>query len=136
MGQVDQCWQRKIGWLTCWLQALYYVVFGIWPLLHRESFQAVTGPKTDHLVTGHEGDHWLVNTVALLITSVGVVLLLAAWRQTVTLEISMLGALSALSLATIDVLYFFRNTISPVYLPARHIPTKQRNTPMWSAALG
>jgi hypothetical protein len=47
----------------------------------------VTGPKTDHLVTGRESDHWLVMTVGVLITAVAVTLLVAAWRRHVPLEV-------------------------------------------------
>src|SRR4051794_17610666 len=48
-----------------WLQGLYYLVTGVWPLVSIETFQTVTGWKTDHLVTGRESDHWLVMTVGV-----------------------------------------------------------------------
>jgi hypothetical protein len=99
-----------------WVQGLYFTIFGLWPLIHIGSFQAVTGEKTDHLVTGRESDHWLVYTVALLITVIGVVLLTAAWRRRVSSEIALLGFASAAALASIDVLYVVRQTISPIYL--------------------
>lgn len=102
-------------WL-CGAQGLYFALFGIWPLLHIGSFQAVTGEKTDHLATGSESDHWLVYTVALLITVIGIVLLMAAGRRQVSAEIAMLGTASAAALASIDVLYVIRRTIAPIYL--------------------
>ena len=37
-------------------QGVYYVVSGAWPLVHIDSFQKVTGRKTDL---------WLVHTVGL-----------------------------------------------------------------------
>src|SRR5947209_20610107 len=40
-----------------WLQGAYYLATGGWPLISIETFQAVTGKKTDHLITGREGDH-------------------------------------------------------------------------------
>ena len=64
-----------------WLQGIYYTLTGIWPILSIQSFQMVTGPKTDHLVTGRESDHWLVMTVAVLIIAIGGTLLVAAWRK-------------------------------------------------------
>src|ERR1700710_1131223 len=63
-----------------WLQGLYYLATGVWPLVSIETFQMVTGEKTDHLVTGREGDHWLVMTVGALVTAVALSLLLADWR--------------------------------------------------------
>ena len=44
---------------TCWIQGLYFAMTGLWPLINIETFQMVTGRKTDHLVTGFEADHWL-----------------------------------------------------------------------------
>jgi hypothetical protein len=43
-------------------QGLYYMVTGVWPVLHIDSFLAVTGAKTDL---------WLVKTVGLLIAVIG-----------------------------------------------------------------
>ena len=41
--------RRSIG-----IQAAYYTLTGIWPIVHRRSFEAVTGRKTDY---------WLVQMV-------------------------------------------------------------------------
>jgi hypothetical protein len=102
--------------LTAWVQGVYYTAFGIWPIISIETFQAVTGQKTDHLSTGLEADHWLVNTVALLLVAIGVTLLLAGWRRHVCAEIIVLGVTAALALAAIDVIYAARGTISTIYL--------------------
>src|SRR4051794_19239540 len=74
---------RPFGLFTAllWLQGVYYLVTGVWPLVSIETFQMVTGRKTDHLETGREADHWLVMTVGVLITAVALTLLLAAWRR-------------------------------------------------------
>jgi len=90
-----------------WLQGLFYLPNGIWPILHIRSFEAITGPKTDR---------WLVKTVGALITVVGITLLGAARRQRMTPEMAVLGAGSAASLAAIDVVYVARRRISPIYL--------------------
>jgi hypothetical protein len=38
--------------MLLWAQGLYYLATGVWPLVSIETFQRVTGRKTDHLVTG------------------------------------------------------------------------------------
>src|SRR5687767_9542789 len=97
-----------------WAQGAYYLVTGVWPLLSIETFQAVTGPKTDHLVTGNEADHWLVMTVGLLITSIALALLVAAGRRQSSPEIAVLAMGSALGLTLIDVIYVSRGVIAPI----------------------
>jgi hypothetical protein len=97
-------------------QGLYYQATGVWPLIDIESFQAVTGRKTDHLVTGLEADHWLVMTVGVLVTSIAIGLLTAAYRQTASLEICIVAVCAAGSLATIDAIYVYRGVILPIYL--------------------
>ena len=94
----------------------YYLVTGLWPLLSIETFQMVTGPKTDHLVTGRESDHWLVMTVGVLISVIGLVLLLAGARRNVTAEVVLLAVGSAVGLTLIDVTYVGRHVIPLIYL--------------------
>jgi hypothetical protein len=103
------------GWLLL-VQGLYFGVLGIWPILDIHSFQAVTGPKTDHLPTGDENDHWLVITVGALITVIGTSLLTAWWAKRWSLEIAVLGAFSALALALVDVVFVLRKVIAPIYI--------------------
>lgn len=102
--------------ILAWVQGTYFVATGIWPLVSIRSFEAVTGKKTDHLVTGYEQDHWLVNTVAVLVIAIGLSLVVAAWRKHVTHETVVLAVASALGLATIDIVYVIRETILPIYL--------------------
>ncbi|WP_242927222.1 hypothetical protein [Pontibacter vulgaris] len=71
------------------------------------SFLAVTGPKNDL---------WLVRTVAVLIAVIGIVLVLAGFKNRVTEEIKWLGILSAAGLIFIDVYYSLNNVISNIYL--------------------
>src|SRR3954465_15699644 len=99
-----------------WVQGFYYLVTGVWPLVSIETFQLVTGPKTDHLPTGREGDHWLVMTLGVLITSVALALLVAAWRRQTSPEAAVLAVTSALALTGIDVIYVARGVIAPIYL--------------------
>lgn len=45
------------------VQGAYYVVTGLWSLLHYRSFEAVSGRKRDQ---------WLVRTVGMLAVAIGV----------------------------------------------------------------
>lgn len=88
-------------------QGLYYVAAGIWPVIHIDSFQAVTGDKTDL---------WLVKTVGLLIAVVGSAVFAARKRTALFPEVFILAAGSALVLGTVDVLYALQGVISKIYL--------------------
>lgn len=98
-----------------WAQGLYYLLTAVWPIVHIDSFLAVTGPKTDHETTAL-GDHWLLTTVAVLIAAVGLTLLFAAWRRRFTPEVVFLAVAAAVGLTGIDVVYVARGAIPPVYL--------------------
>ncbi|HYP08435.1 MAG TPA: hypothetical protein VER03_19530 [Bryobacteraceae bacterium] len=89
------------------LQGVYYTITGLWPLLSMDTFLAVTGPKTDL---------WLVRTVALLITAIGIALLIAAKRNEANFSITILAVASAASLAWVDAYYALTGVIWPVYL--------------------
>jgi len=99
-----------------WTQGLYYLVTGVWPLVSIETFQMVTGPKTDNQPTGRESDHWLVMTVGVLVTAIGACLLTAAWRRSKSAEMVVLALGAAVGLAAIDVIYVSRQVILPIYL--------------------
>lgn len=89
------------------IHALFNLVTGVWPLVHMRSFEAVTGPKTDH---------WLVKTVTTFIMVVGAVIGGAGMRNRITPEIAGLAMGSSATLATIDVVYVAKGRISPIYL--------------------
>ena len=89
------------------VQGSYFLLTGVWPLLHMSSFLAVTGPKTDL---------WLVETVGILVAAIGAGLLLSAIRATQGLEISIIAVLASLGLMAIDVIYTSRGVISKIYL--------------------
>jgi hypothetical protein len=109
-------WRKRICVILCCFQGIYFAVTGIWPLVSIQTFQAVTGRKTDHLVTGSESDHWLVKIVGVLVTANAVVLLAAAWRRRISIDVATLAVASGIGLAAIDLIYVFRGTISAVYL--------------------
>ncbi len=93
-------------WLLL-IQGGFYVVTGLWPLLHMPSFLAVTGPKRDR---------WLVRTVGALILVVGLYLLVLAARGLIHSETAVLAAGCALALAVVDVTYVSRGAIDRIYL--------------------
>jgi hypothetical protein len=88
-------------------QGIYFVLTGIWPLLHIKSFILVTGPKTDI---------WLVKTVGALVTASGFVLLFSSWRNEITLTVALLAFGQALALLMIDLIYSVKKIISKIYL--------------------
>src|SRR6185503_914398 len=88
-------------------QGLYYMVAGLWPVLHLDSFQAVTGDKTDL---------WLVKTVGLLIAVIGAAVFASRNRPSLFPETFVLAAGSAGVLGAVDVVYALRGVISKIYL--------------------
>lgn len=88
------------------IQGVYYLVTGIWPFVHLQSFLAATGPKTDI---------WLLKTVATLITVIGIALSWAGFKKDVNQPVFLLGIGSALGLAGIGIFYSVRGTISSVH---------------------
>ena len=89
------------------LQGMFYFLMGVWPVLHIESFMAVTGPKTDI---------WLVKTVGLLITACSLGMLGASFRKSVQPDLLLIlfGYMGFLTF--IDIYYVLKDVIWPVYL--------------------
>lgn len=75
-------------------QGVYYLLTGLWAILHRPSFEIFTGPKTDY---------WLVVTVSLQICVVGVTLLAAGVKNGVSLPVRLLALCSAAGFFFVDV---------------------------------
>ena len=65
------------------VQAAYYVLTGVWPLVDIRSFEAITGPKADR---------WLVKTVGVLVATTGVALALASRRRRFAPELVLVAA--------------------------------------------
>ena len=90
------------------VQAAFYVGTGVWPLLHRRSFEQVTGPKTDF---------WLAQTVGLTVAAIGIGLAQAVSRSRgVPAELRTVAATSAAGLALVDLSFVARGRISKIYL--------------------
>jgi hypothetical protein len=91
------------------LQAVYYLGTGVWPLLHRRSFERLTGKKTDF---------WLAQTVGVTVIAIGAGLAqaTASSRRTPPRELQTVACATAAGLALIDVVFVARREISAVYL--------------------
>jgi hypothetical protein len=89
------------------LQGLFFLAFGVWPLLHLRSFLAVTGRKTDL---------WLVQTCGALIAVAGLSLLAAARHRRVFGEWKFFAALFSFALGASDVVFHLHGDIPRIYL--------------------
>jgi hypothetical protein len=87
-------------------QAGYYLVTGAWPLVHYDSFERITGGKSER---------WLVETAGGLIATIGANLALAAREGGSRPEATALSVGSALTLGTIDLVYLVRGRLGPAY---------------------
>lgn len=93
--------------ILAYIQGIYFVATGLFPLFSMRAFEAITGPKQDH---------WLVKTVGLLITVIGAVILYSAQRGEFPQETVILAVGSAGVLAAVDIFYSSIGRISKVYL--------------------
>jgi len=93
--------------LVALVQGVYFLLTGVWPIVHLRSFLAVTGPKADL---------WLVKTVGAAVGVIGLVILLSGRGGRVTPEIILLGVGSAAALGAVDVVYVTKRVIPKVYL--------------------
>jgi hypothetical protein len=89
-------------------QGAYYLVTGLWPVFHMNSFLALTGPKTDL---------WLVRTFGVLIAAIGAHFLLASVRRNrPPLDLRPLAMLVAGAIAGCEAYYALTGQIWAVYL--------------------
>jgi hypothetical protein len=84
----------------------YYLITGLWPVIHLPSFELITGAKTDD---------WLVDMVGLLAAVIGATLVRASFRDTGT-DVQFLAISSALAFVAIDLWYVAAGIISPIYV--------------------
>jgi hypothetical protein len=90
------------------LQGSYYAATGIWSVVHRRSFEAVTGEKVDY---------WLVRMVGLLASVIGATLAASALREERPPAPALgLAAGAGAAFSCVDVVYAARGRIRPVYL--------------------
>ncbi len=93
--------------MVLFIQGVYYVITGVWPLVSIETFEAVTGPKTDD---------WLVQTVGVLAAVIGATLLVGTLRRVPSRETLTLSVLSILGFMAVDVVFVLQGIIGPIYL--------------------
>ena len=93
--------------LVALVMGIFWLVSGVWPIVHLRSFMWVTGPKVDR---------WLVRTVGALIVAVSLGLLQSSKKDDVPAEVETIACASAVSLAAVDVIYVAKRRIRPVYL--------------------
>jgi hypothetical protein len=84
----------------------FFLVGGLWPVVHLESFERITGRKVDG---------WLVKTMGGVLAVIGASLLAGA-SQPASRSERILGAGSAAALALADVVYGGSGRISRIYL--------------------
>ncbi len=88
-------------------QGFYYLISGVWPLVHVNSFMQVTGWKTDI---------WLVKTVGGLVVAIAVPLLFQAMYGRINRALQTLMILTATAFLLVDTVYYFKGIISVVYI--------------------
>lgn len=88
-------------------QGAYYLVSGAWSVAHIDSFQKVTGRKTDL---------WLVKTVGLLLVAIGGGLIFAAAGRQFVPGLIFIAMASAAALLGIELVYVHKRVIAPIYL--------------------
>jgi hypothetical protein len=87
-------------------QGAYYLISGAWALVDIDSFQRITGRKTDL---------WLVKTVGLLLVGIGAGLIVAGTRQEFEPAVVVIAIASAAALLTVEVAYLLKRVIPPIY---------------------
>ena len=92
---------------SAYAHAIYIFITAVWPLVHIESFVAITGPKTDI---------WLVKTVGSLLIPISLTMVIHLKTMGDTGPLIVLGGTTAIAFICIDVYYALNNTISDIYL--------------------
>jgi hypothetical protein len=98
---------RGLRALVALLQGGWFVLAGLWPLVHAGSFEAVSGPKIDL---------WLARMAGAVLALLGTTLLFARARRRLGAEMVFLGLGSALVLAVADVLVAVSGSGTDAYL--------------------
>lgn len=89
------------------VQGIYWVVTGLWPLLHRSSFESINGPKVDF---------WLVELVGLLLAVCGATMILARARRRLTPEIGAMAIGATVVIILLTIVYVAKQRIPATYL--------------------
>jgi len=98
--------QERCMSVVAFVQGSYFLITGIWSLIHIDSFQRVTGRKTDL---------WLVKTVGILVSAIGAGLILAGVTQQFDSGLIFIAMASTIGLIGIELVYIYEDVISPIY---------------------
>jgi len=88
------------------IQAVYFLITAVWPLVHLTSFLAVTGDKKEI---------WLLETVSILLLPYCLILIHLAFTSENNVIMPIAALLSSLGLGVIEIYYFLNGTIKWVY---------------------
>ena len=89
------------------VQAVYYLLTGLWPLLHLNSFLSITGSGADL---------WRSQPINLLILCVGLVLLRGSAEKSSKPATNILSVAAAFVLLIIDLYFPFSGVVSKLYV--------------------
>ena len=87
-------------------QGVFYVLTGLWPIVHRKSFEKVMGRKS-------EGS--LAQTMGGMIAAVGAALIVGSLDDRPSRSLKWLGMGSAIALGLADLVFATRGKTSRVY---------------------
>lgn len=99
--------QSKMVTALFFIQGIYYLMTGIWPVLDIESFIAVTGPKIDI---------WLVKTVGMLVFIIGAGFILTSLQRSANGAMTVVATACIIGFIVVDVGYVVQGVIHPIYL--------------------
>jgi hypothetical protein len=89
------------------MQSGYYLLTGLWPLLHMSSFMEITENTTDPL---------LVKTIGILLVCAAITFLISLYNNENSAAVVFLSVSSAIGLLSIDIYYNLTDEISTLYL--------------------
>ena len=97
---------KRLRWLLLF-QGFFYLISGIWPIVHVDSFMSITGPKIDV---------WLVQTVGALLLIFGLGFLIESRKAMISLSVAVMAMGAALALSIVDIYFVANEVIWEVYL--------------------
>jgi len=96
-----------IGTFTITVQGYYYMITGLWPVLHPASFE---------LVTGARADYWLVVLVGVTAFAVGIGLVWSERQRNVVPRTWLLAIVASAAFLVIDLWYVADVVIPRLYV--------------------
>lgn len=88
-------------------QGVFYVITGLWPIVHLKSFERVTGNKRES---------WLAKSMGALVTAVGAALIVGSLEERPSRTLKVLGMGSAVALGLADLVFAKHSRAPKVYI--------------------